>query len=53
MQYFFKDFIYLIFRKRGREGKREGEKHQSVASHMCPSQDQIPNPGMCPEWELN
>ena len=32
--YFFKDFIYL-FLERGREGEREGEKHQCVvASHM-------------------
>ena len=33
---FLKDFIYL-FLKRGREGKREGEKHQCmVASHTSP-----------------
>ena len=35
--YFFKRFIYLFtFRERGREGEREGEKHQSlVASQAC------------------
>ena len=34
---FFKDFIYLfIFRQRGREGKREGEKHQCVVVLECP-----------------
>ena len=27
---FFKDFTYLFFRERGREGEREGEKHQHV-----------------------
>ena len=31
---FFKDFIYLLF-ERGKEGEREGEKHQCVvASHL-------------------
>ena len=34
---FFKDFIYL-FLERGREGEREGEKHQCVvASHALPN----------------
>ena len=33
----FKGFIYLFFRERGREGEREGEKHQCVvASHVAP-----------------
>ena len=43
-------FIYLfIFRERGREGEREGEKHQCVvASHMAPIGDLACNPGMCP-----
>ena len=50
---FFKDFIYLIFRERGREGDREGEKYQMVASHMPPTGDLVCNPGMCPDWELN
>ena len=32
----FKDFIYLFLEK-GREGEREGEKHQCVvACHMAP-----------------
>ena len=32
--YFFKDSIYLLFREGGKEGEREGEKHQCViASH--------------------
>ena len=46
-------FIYL-FLERGREGKREGEKHQClVASHMAPTGDLAHNPGMCPDWESN
>ena len=27
MKFFKKDFILFIFRERGREGEREGEKH--------------------------
>ena len=47
--------LYLfIFRKRGREGEREGEKHQCVfASHMAPTGDLAHNLGMCPDWESN
>ena len=49
-----KRFYLFIFRERGREGEREGEKHQCVlASHVLPSEDLAHNPGMCPEWELN
>ena len=33
----FKIFLY-IFRERGREGEREGEKHQSIASLMPATQ---------------
>ena len=59
--------LIYVFSQRGREGKREGEKHrsekhrskkhQSIAScvrkHAQP--DQGPNHilGMCPDWELN
>ena len=32
---FFLDFIYS-FLERGREGEREGEKHQYVAAPECP-----------------
>ena len=43
---FFKD----IFRQRGREGERGGEKHQCVvASHAPPTRDLAHNPGMCPD----
>ena len=46
---FFKDFIYLfIFTQRGREGEREGEKHQCVvASCALPMGDLARNPDMC------
>ena len=38
----------------GREGEREGEKHQCVvASHTFPTVDLACNPGMCTAWELN
>ena len=50
---FFKKRFYLfIFRERGQEGKREGEKHQCVvASRTTPTGDLAHNPGMCPDWE--
>ena len=51
---FFKRFYLFIFRERGREGDREGEKHQCVvATHMAPTGDLACNPGMCPDWKLN
>ena len=34
--------MLIDFREKGREGEREVEKYQSVASHMCP--DLGPNP---------
>ena len=44
----------MYFRQRGREGEREGEKHQCVfASHMPPIGDLACNPSMCPDWESN
>ena len=50
--FFFFKFNLLIFRERGREGEREGEKHQCVvASCMSSTGDLACNPGMCPEWE--
>ena len=45
---------FIHFRQRGREGEREGQKHQCVvASHMPPTGDLAHNPGMCPDWESN
>ena len=56
----FKDFIYLflnilfIFKEKGREGEREGKKHQCVvAAHVAPTGDLACNPGMCPDQESN
>ena len=49
--FFFKDFIYL-FLKGGKEGKREGEKHQCVIASCVPTTGHLShNPGMCPDWE--
>ena len=43
-------FKIYFFRKRGRKGEREGEKHQCVvASHTPPTGDLACNPGMCPD----
>ena len=48
----FLEFYLFIFRERGREGEREGEKHQCVvASHTPPTGDLARNPGMNPDWE--
>ena len=49
---FFK--ILFIFRGKGREGGREGEKHQCVvASQAPPTGDLACKADMCPDWELN
>ena len=48
-----------MFRGRGREGEREGEKHQCTRetviscllhAHNC---GRVPHPGMCPNRDLN
>ena len=50
---YFKDSIYLSLETRGREGEREGEKHQCVlASCVPPTGNLARNPGMCSDWEL-
>ena len=50
----FKRFYLFIFRQRGREGEREGQKDQCVvASPTPPTGDLVHNPGMCPDWESN
>ena len=49
-----KRFYLFIFKERGREEEREGEKHQCVvASQAPPTGDLAHNPGMCPDWESN
>ena len=56
---FFIDYIFyfnilFMFKERGREGEREGVKHQCVvASCVPPTGDLACNPGTCPDWELN
>ena len=51
---FFLRFYLFIFRARGTEGDREGEKHQCVvASSVPPTGELTHNPGMCPDWESN
>ena len=47
-------FYLFIFRERGREGEREGEKHQCVvASSAPPTGDMACNPGMCSDSDSN
>ena len=49
-----KIFNLFIYRVRGREGEREGEKHHRVvASSTPPTGDLAHNPGMCPDWGSN
>ena len=44
MTHFFKKTYLFIFRERGKEGEREGEKHQRVvASHAPPTADLASN----------
>ena len=55
---FLKRFYLFIFRERGREGERKGEKHQCVVASCMPLTGDLAcnlarNPGMCPDWELN
>ena len=55
LQYKESRFIYVfIFRERGREGEREGEKHQCVVASQRPlTGDLARNPDVCPDWESN
>ena len=60
-QLFVRDFFkfnfkkdLFIFRQRGREGERKGEKHQCVVAFCeSPNADGACNPGMCSDWESN
>ena len=53
-QILFLRFYLFLSRERGREGEREGEKHQCVfASGMPSTGELVCNPGMCPDWESN
>ena len=46
-------FYLFIFRERGREGERKGEKINVVASHVLPTGDLVCNPGRYPDREPN
>ena len=49
-----KKILFIYFRQSGREGEREGEKHQYVVtSRAPPTGDPARNPGMYPDWESN
>ena len=51
---FLKKILFIfIFGQRGREGEREGEKHQCVETHGPHTGDLTHNPGMCPDWKSN
>ena len=51
---FKKRFYVCTFREMGKEGEREGEKHQCVvAFHAPPTGDLARNPGLCPDRKLN
>ena len=53
-QPFFKRFYLFIFQDRGREGEREGEKHQYMFASNTPlNGDLAHNLGMYPDWESN
>ena len=48
---FFKRFYLFIFREKGREGEKEGEKHQCViVSQALPTGYLAHNLGMDPNW---
>ena len=51
---FFKIFYFFISRERGREGEKEGEKHQCVVASCVPTTGDLAyNPGICPDRESN
>ena len=54
LPHIFGRFYLFMFRERGREGEREGEKHPCVVASCAPPTGNLAcNPGMCPDWELN
>ena len=47
--FLFLKILFIYFLERGREGEREGKKHQCVVvSQVPPTGDLACNPGMCP-----
>ena len=53
LQDFKKNVYVFIYKERGKEGERVGEKHQLVASHTCLNGDRTHNLGMCTAQEWN
>ena len=54
LRVFFLRFYLFIFSLRGREGEREGKKHQCVvAAHVSPPGELAHNPGICLDRESN
>ena len=51
MEIFFLKKILLIFRAKGREGKREGETSMCGCLLYPPTGDLACNPDTCPDWE--
>ena len=52
--YFFKDIFKFIFETEGKGGRKRGRETSMCGGLLCaPSGDLAPNPGMCPDWELN
>ena len=46
--------FYLFILERGRQGEKEGKKHQCVVDSHVPFVGYLAcNPGMCPDWESN
>ena len=51
---FLKRFYLFTFRERGREGEREGEKHQCIAAPRVPPIGFLGcNTGLSPDWQSN
>ena len=51
---FLKKMLFILFLDRGREGEKQGERHQwVVTSCQTPAGDLACNPGMCPDWKPN
>ena len=54
IHFIFLKILFIILRERGKEGEREGRKHQCVvASCAPPTGDLVCNPSMCSDWDLN
>ena len=51
--FYFLKILCIFFRQRGREGERDGEKHQCVVASQAPSTGDLAwNPYMCPRLRI-